>query len=84
MSYLDEEVRFTVVGRGVFPADMLRHDKCYPVDGEINAITNPVPSRVRPEVSVTLCGVRRLITPDRWRSFGWVVTEIDGNPAPFY
>lgn len=84
MSYLDEEVLFRVVGKGIFPADMLRHDQCYPVDGDINAISDPQTSFPRKEVSVVLCGVRRLITPDRWRSFGWVVAEIDGNPAPFY
>jgi hypothetical protein len=81
----DQPTRFTVKGRGVFPADMLRHDHCYPVDGDINCITNPAlttgvnKDHVAEIVLVAQSG--RRITPARWQSFGWVVTEIDGVPT---
>jgi hypothetical protein len=78
---LDSPTRFVVKGRGVFPADMLRHDHCWPVDGDINRVTDPtVKLGDRKDVTVTLCAqARRCITPARWASFGWVVTEIDGE-----
>lgn len=80
---LDQPTRFTVAGRGVFPADMLRHDHCWPVDGDLNRVTDPtVRLGERKDVTVTLCAQSgRRITPARWQSFGWVVTEIDGVPT---
>jgi hypothetical protein len=75
-SYWESPTRFTVKGRGTFPADMLRHDRCWPVDGDINAISQ----RFDGDVTITLCAFnRRVITPARWRSFGWVVTDIEGE-----
>lgn len=78
----DQPTRFTVRGRGVFPADMLRHDHCWPVDGAINAISDHTYNNRNDGVSITLCAQSgRRITPARWRSFGWVVTDIDGVPT---
>lgn len=76
ISFWEEPARFTVKGKGVFPVDMLRHDHAWPLDGDMQAIGQ----RVEYEATITLCAQkRRLITPARWRSFGWVVTDIDGE-----
>lgn len=78
-AYFEDPVRFIVRGRGVFPADMLRHDRCYPVDGDINAVTNCLLA-MGSEYEVTLVAPnRRSITAARWASFGWTVTRIDGE-----
>ena len=72
----DEAARFRVRGRGVFPIDMLRHDHCWPVDGDMQAIQE----QRRDETEVTLVAQRRRhITPLRWASFGWIVVGIDGE-----
>lgn len=66
--------RFTVVGRGDFPYDMLRFDECYPVDGDSAA--NIVRwTRGTREVVLISHQPRKWWNPtfDRWRSFGWVV-----------
>jgi len=61
---------------------MLRHDHCWPVDGNINAVTEPRLEYPLAEVTVTLCAQsRRCITPARWQSCGWIVTDIDGERA---
>lgn len=78
---------FTVEGRGEFPMDMLRRDRCDAADEA---------SRTALEATydnggdigrrcVTLATDERLITEDRWRSFGWPVVEGgDGPPRPVY
>ena len=77
-NWRDEPTRFTVKGRGLFPIDMLRHDHCWPVDGDYNHISRSATSNA--EASIVLCAqMRRCITPERWRSFGWVVTDIAGE-----
>lgn len=64
---------FTVEGRGPFPLDMLRHDCCWPRDGmsaqNMDGCEDAVPRRVMLVTDITTP------TPDRWRSFGWVVVE---------
>lgn len=81
-SKADQPCRFTVKGRGVFPADQLRHDRCWPVDGAINAVTNRF--LLQDSATIVLCAQsRRAITPARWRSFGWIVTEIDGEEVKY-
>lgn len=78
-AYFEDPVLFVVKGRGVFPADMLRHDRCYPVDGDINMVTDPRIAK-RPLVTVVLVAPKRsAITTGRWKSFGWTVTEIGGE-----
>jgi hypothetical protein len=78
---------FTVQGRGPFPADMLRHDQCYPCDtaSAVN-IVNDLSERPRPLRKVSLATVvgRKGWQPtfERWRSFGWMVlTEISLEDA---
>lgn len=78
-STLDQPCRFIVKGRGVFPADQLRHDRCWPVDGDINAVTNCLLALGSPYEVVLCAQSRRAITPARWASFGWTITEIDGE-----
>jgi len=77
---LDEPTRFVVKGRGTFPADMLRHDRCWPVDGDLNRVTDStVRLGERKDVTVVMCAQSaRGITPLRWKSFGWTVTEVGG------
>lgn len=76
----DQPCRFTVRGRGIFPADMLRHDHCWPVDGAINAISDHTYNNRQHGVSITLCAQSaRRITPARWASFGWTVIDIAGQ-----
>ena len=79
----DEPARFTVAGRGIFPADMLRHDHCWPVDGDMNRVTDPtVRLGQDKDTMVVLCAQsRRRITPARWASFGWTVIDIAGEPT---
>lgn len=74
--------RFTVQGRGQFPLDMLRYDRCWP-RGETDA-------NVAQSSSERAVGEARLVeltatdrpsywtpTEGRWRSFGWVVASVE-------
>jgi hypothetical protein len=72
-------VIFTVTGTGRFPADMLRYDRCYPVDGE-SATNIGMPTEdvraARTRRSVKLETVKPGgPTPGRWESFGWRVMD---------
>ncbi len=67
---MTDTVRFTVTGRLPFPADMLRYDRCWPVDGAINAMSDPRYVEDK-RVTVTLEG--HACTPARWHSFLWSV-----------
>lgn len=78
-AYYEEPTRFTVNGKGTFPADMLRHDHCYPVDGDINCITDRRLSGGQGVSVVLVAPTRGHITPRRWASFGWIVTDIAGQ-----
>ncbi len=72
--------KFTVVGRGQFPFDMLRHDMAYPADttsamnmGHTGATYD---ERKAPrEVTLVVKTERSYWLPTfaRWASFGWVV-----------
>ena len=75
---LDQPSRFVVKGSSVFPIDMLRHDHCWPVGGDFNRINfKPLGAG---EATIELCAqFARCITPLRWASFGWTVTEIGGQ-----
>lgn len=74
---LDDSTRFTVNGRGVFPIDMLRHDRCWPLDNYA-AVTD---YNREPQTVTLFTDSVRTITPGRWRSFGWTVMGIDADPA---
>ena len=78
--YLDFEVR----GNGIFPADMLRYDACWPTSNidiakvvmqyEDGDIRTPRTVKLR-TVCQTPGEVKKRfgITPARWESFGWRV-----------
>jgi predicted metalloprotease len=66
---------FTVQGSSPFPMDMLRYDQCWPYRGEdVSGIDSTGDWSYRSR-SVTLHTIAASITPDRWRSFGWIVTD---------
>jgi len=59
---------FIVRGKGIFPLDMLRYDKCYPLKS--------LPRRTDTVVDVLLrVDMDRALTPERWSSFGWEIVE---------
>lgn len=59
---------YTVVGRGTFPADMLRYDRAWPVDtASANAITEDGRRR-----HVSLHSLDHP-TEGRWNSFEWFI-----------
>ena len=76
-----------------FPIDMLRYDSAYPVNSDaVSAIAQSLggttkwfsndPNRTK---VVKLRTSKGSITPDRWKSFGWVIKEAfeltkDGTP----
>jgi hypothetical protein len=69
--------RFTVTGRGKFPLDMLRYDRCYPAtEPDVGVIEWSSWPRKREHFKVDL------VKPDggeptvaRWDSFGWKVVS---------
>jgi len=73
-------VIFIVEGKGMFPIDMLRYDACFPSDFKaVVGIGSPAEKPYEREVK--LCQPRqtateRQVTIDRWKTFGWVVKEI--------
>lgn len=67
--------KFKVEGRGEFPADMLRHDRCFPTDSQSAwAIVNSDYTGRR-AIWLTNSTERPYWEPTfaRWSSFGWVV-----------
>src|SRR5437879_330543 len=71
---------YAVEGVGDFPLDMLRHDCAYPADQEsvaaIMAGLRWAASRKRSrELLLVRLVSHRAPTSERWRSFGWTVTE---------
>lgn len=75
------DFEYTVEGLGDFPLDMLRHDRAYPADTEsVEAMFGGLVwaavkrKRTRSTVRVRLRSDQPP-TVERWRSFGWTVTE---------
>lgn len=69
--------KFTVVGSGVFPFDMLRYDQCWPASENDSAAierTSRRGSHMRDE-KITLASNIDRTTGARWVSFGWRVVE---------
>lgn len=60
-------VKFTVVGSGPFPFDMLRYDSCWPESG---SQTHAMLADRGGERNVHLIGLREP-TVQRWESFRW-------------
>jgi hypothetical protein len=75
--------KFTVIGKGRFPLDMLRYDACWPQSTEDGATISMSLDKecreLRPASGwqVQLMGVNPA-TAARWSSFGWTVA---GNGA---
>lgn len=68
-----ETVVFAVEGRGDFPLDMLRYDRCWPrYEAEIYKFTRTDFSGRAPVRNINLEGLKRP-TEARWESFGWRV-----------
>lgn len=73
---------FTVEGRGEFPIDMMRRDRCEAADDasrEALEATYENGGHVGRR-RVTLTTDERTVTEDRWRSFGWPVVEGGDSP----
>lgn len=76
------ETKFTVVGKGSIPADMLRYDACFPASSEdaakIDAAGSPYTNKDR-SISRWITLVHRCErkgwepTAGRWESFLWGV-----------
>lgn len=87
--------RYTVIGTGRFPGDMLRYDRAWihPVDdllslrAELND-GDPMTAHYLPRRSVRIIG-QHGPTVGRWQSFGWTVSNVtrtlgmQPNPYPF-
>jgi hypothetical protein len=73
--------QFAVKGRGVFPFDMLRYDRCFPASERdsrlIEDTTHPRRALDPAETTVTLAMAdpKRLPTEARWASFRWTVVD---------
>ena len=79
MTKKETATQFTVIGRGVFPLDMLRYDGCYP-KLETDTITIGKDGLREVELHKTLnWGTPHELlkvwvpTVGRWNSFGWAV-----------
>ena len=85
---------YFVTGKGNFPTDMLRHDKCWPATGEDAAIVHVTfedGAMFRKPRTIKLWSYREP-TIDRWMSFSWAVSGYrpsaadlanDGRLTPF-
>lgn len=58
-----------VVGVGAFPIDMLRYDSCWPATQADSLLV--ADDELRTVTLETISGFE--ITPERWKSFGWLV-----------
>lgn len=85
--------RFTVVGRWSFPTDMMRYDNCQPAtDADRDLIEklsgdhcpNDIDIRKHYEVNL-VAESHRFFEPteDRWASFDWHVSRLNGDPTRY-
>lgn len=78
-----------VSGRGTFPLDMLRYDRCCPdnstavdyISESVRRGSTPVGVTERFEIRLSRTGATKAQaeggwTPDRWASFGWTCEVI--------
>ena len=73
--------RFTMVGRGIFPMDMLRYDQCWPEGaGDVLKLETPRENREPREVNLVHYSHTKAWNPtqDRWRTFGWTM-KVDSH-----
>lgn len=74
---MKDRLRFKVTGNGYFPVDMLRYDRCFPVNSEDATRIQERCLDFSQTSTVTLESDARIVpTKDRWQSFGWRVTDI--------
>lgn len=67
---------FVVAGRGVFPFDMLRYDRCWPAREDQAWVLGTGSDGVDREIELkryVLGRNKEVPTLDRWKSFGWQV-----------
>lgn len=71
---------FVVVGKGSFPVDMLRYDKCWPASEFMSGlIVNTSHQTNHPDSHrIELRGLKTP-TVGRWSSFGWRVVAIENE-----
>ncbi len=66
-------IQFFVMGRGPFPLDMLRYERCWPTDqASVEIIRNSPNTDDLLQVSLSMIGDHQP-TPARWNSYGWTV-----------
>lgn len=78
---------FAVEGEGVFPTDMLRYDRCYPLTESDSYTMESHNGMLEPHRRVLLCcddARPRTPTEGRWESFGWKVTPLTSEEAMRY
>lgn len=79
MSYRPDQ--FAVRGRGSFPFDMLRYDRCFPAtEGDSHRIEKTTRERLRgvgssEPITLQMADPKRRPTEARWQSFGWTVVD---------
>lgn len=72
-------MKFTVIGSGPFPADMLRYDECWPAtENDAHAVVLET-TGMRAKQShrrVTLVTGKHGSPSGRWASFGWAIVLV--------
>lgn len=71
------QTNFTVAGKGTFPVDMLRYDRCFPARD--SDVVRSLADGQR-EITLATCAPRKvghLVTEKRWATFGWTVINQD-------
>lgn len=78
ISRLTYITHFKVIGRGIFPIDMLRYDQCAPyrTDDALAILDNNV-SETREIQLLRYSPNKNSPTKERWQSFGWIVEEMN-------
>ena len=71
------QYEYQVTGRGRFPVDMLRYDRCWPVDN-IGLITGGYEERSSETYTVKIRS-DKAPTVGRWNSFCWGVFDLNGR-----
>jgi hypothetical protein len=69
---------FTAIGKGVFPIDMLRYDRCFPSSSEsatwLSYRNRDDDNKELPRKVALTSDTCDRPTEARWNSFGWKVT----------
>lgn len=68
--------RIKVLGRGDFPVDMLRYDRCVPERSE-DVFSVDTRNDGRSVQLLQYCLTKAGPTVDRWKSFGWSVDSVE-------